>query len=122
MLIARVVKLRVAHRLQVGGEMHYMLNGAPVVESLFPQVIYVAPEPLLELRYFLERDIYSDDPFTAAIEPPVPATLGLLISNVGNGTARSLRISSGQVHPTRGQRAVTVERPFLLLIAFIPWS
>ena len=78
--------------------MRYSLNGAPVVESLFPQVIYVAPEPLLELRYFLERDIYSDDPFTATIEAPVPATLGLLISNIGNGTARSLRISSGQVH------------------------
>ena len=40
--------------------------------------------------------VFADDPFTLPIEPPVPFTLGVRVSNTGEGIARSLKIESAQ--------------------------
>jgi hypothetical protein len=56
----------------------------------------VIPDPVLVVKYFLEKLVFSDDPFTPQIEPPVPFTLGLMIRNEGYGIAKSMKITSGQ--------------------------
>ena len=52
--------------------------------------------PWLSVDYFFARDVYSDDPFTPQVEPPVPFSLGLLIHNNGAGPAKNLQITSSQ--------------------------
>ena len=80
----------------VGGTINYMQGGINVSLPLFPAPITVKPDPLLQFHYFLQRDVYSDDPFTPQIEPSEPFSLGLLIVNKGAGTAHNLTITSSQ--------------------------
>lgn len=81
-------------RYLVGGELHYMQEGVQVVVPLFPATIVVAPDPNLVLHYFLQRNIYGDDPFTEVIEPAEPFTLGLLVVNESFGVAQDVRVAS----------------------------
>jgi len=46
--------------------------------------------------YFLQHDVYSDDPFTPQIEPSIPFPLGIRVHNIGYGNAYDFTITSGQ--------------------------
>ena len=59
----------------VGGTLSYEQNGVFVSVQLSPATITVYPEALLDLQYFLQRDVYGDDPFTPQIEPSIPFTI-----------------------------------------------
>src|SRR5207245_1982325 len=83
-------------RFTVGGGFSYILNGEPVTNSLFPVPITVLPTPILNVDYFLQHDVYSNDPFTDEIEPSIPFPLGILVKNIGNGGARDFTITSSQ--------------------------
>lgn len=72
------------------------MDGIEVVSLLWPDTITVKPDPILVVKYFLERDVYSDDPFTLDIEPPIPFNLGMMIRNDGYGVAKEMKITSGQ--------------------------
>ncbi len=75
------------------------IRGEPVPkDALFvvPETITVKPEPRLEIRYFQPRDVQANDPFTPEVEPPVPFTLGVLVSNTGYAVARQVMIRSQQ--------------------------
>ncbi len=61
-----------------------------------PDQITVKPEPELEITYFQPRDVQGDDPYTEAVEAPIPFTLGVLIKNSGYGAARGVVIRSEQ--------------------------
>ena len=52
-------------QFSVGGSYSYVVNGEPVTVPLFPVPITVLPTPIFNVDYFLEHDVYSDDPFTA---------------------------------------------------------
>ncbi len=80
----------------VGGTLQYTVNGVVVTIPLYPAEITVLPNPSLYLKYFLERDVYSDDPFTPEVEPAVPFSLGLIAHNAGAGVAGNFRITSSQ--------------------------
>jgi hypothetical protein len=80
----------------VGGTLAFVQAGQQITIPLFPVPIRVLPDPRLVVDYFLEHDVYSDDPFTPQIEPPIPFALGLLVANIGKGTANSLIITSAQ--------------------------
>lgn len=80
----------------VGATLQYTLNGEAKTTEITPDFIYVKPMPDLTLDYFLPKDVYGDDAFTPAIEPPVPFTLGVRVSNKGQNTAGSLKIDSSQ--------------------------
>lgn len=64
--------------------------------SAFPATIYVKPDAQLQITYFQPRDVQGDDPFTPEVESPTPFTLGVLVKNVGYGTAHSVNINSQQ--------------------------
>jgi hypothetical protein len=83
-------------QFSIGGSFSYMLNGEPVTVPLFPVPITVLPTPIFNVDYFLQHDVYSDDPFTPQIEPSIPFALGILVQNKGNGSAQDFSITSAQ--------------------------
>lgn len=82
-------------RYFVGAQLTYTLSGEEQVLDVTPDSIFVKSLPLLVLDYFLQTDVYGDDPFTTPIEPPEPFSLGVRVNNIGYGVARSLKIDSG---------------------------
>ena len=86
-------------RYRVGAKLAGKMKGVaipPEVLMVIPASITVKPEPQLEITYFQPRDVQGDDPFTAEVESPIPFTLGVLVKNVGYGTAKKLKIDSQQ--------------------------
>ncbi|MCD4653671.1 hypothetical protein K8T06_07015 [bacterium] len=84
-------------RYYVAGDFGYTREGIWIEEILYPVGIWVYPDPMLQVDYFHERIVYSDDPFTTdIIEPAIPYSLGMMIENTGGGTAHNLTIASGQ--------------------------
>lgn len=80
----------------VKGSVSFRQGGVRVETPLAPQPITVQPNPILKLKYFHQRDVFSDDPDTEIVEPSIPFSLGVMIQNEGAGLARNLRITSAQ--------------------------
>lgn len=80
----------------VGATLTYTMGGRQNTTEVTPDWIRVKPMPEMALDYFLPADVYGDDAFTPAIEPPVPFSLGLRVSNRGHGTAWNLKVDSAQ--------------------------
>ena len=80
----------------IGGTLSYMLDGQQVVIPLFAVPITVMPSPILNVDYFLQHDVYSQDPFVAQYEPPVPFGLGIIVHNDGLGLCDDFTITSAQ--------------------------
>ncbi|HOX21969.1 MAG TPA: fibronectin type III domain-containing protein, partial [Elusimicrobiales bacterium] len=74
----------------------YVLNGVLQEYSTAADYIVVKPQPSLDLEYFLPFEVIGDEPLTASVEPVEPFALGLRVVNSGYGTAKNLRINSGQ--------------------------
>eukprot|EP00439_Symbiodinium_sp_Y106_P032670 s4529_g3.t3 len=81
---------------RVGGTLFYTQDGVRFSIPLYPDTIQVLPDPVLYVRYFRQRFVEADDPFTEEVEPSVPFLLATCIANTGFGTARSMRLSSAQ--------------------------
>jgi hypothetical protein len=58
--------------------------------------LQVNPGPDLYLDYFMQRDILGDNAITPAIEPSIPAELGVMINNKGAGAAYGVDLESSQ--------------------------
>ncbi|MBM3881079.1 MAG: hypothetical protein FJ387_15385 [Verrucomicrobia bacterium] len=83
----------------VGCNLAGKMRGVPIPDTVLFAVadtITVRPEPQLEITYFQPRDVQGDDPFTPAVESPIPFTLGVLVKNAGYGSARRVKIDSQQ--------------------------
>lgn len=94
-----------------GGTLSYVdpFTGLVVTRDFNPQTLTVRPSPDLELDYFLQRDIYGDDPFTEAIEPKVPAEFALLINNKGYGDAGNVTITTAQPQITENRKGLLID-------------
>jgi hypothetical protein len=80
----------------VSGTFSYVDNGVTVSIQLAPAPINVQPNPELHLKYFLQRDVFADDPFTPGIEPSIPFPLAVMVENRGYGAAHNFQITSAQ--------------------------
>ena len=80
----------------VGARLTYTIGGEQKVTEVTPDYIFVKPMPEITLDYFLPTDVYGDDAFTADIEPSIPFSLGVRVSNNGSGVASELKIESAQ--------------------------
>ncbi len=79
------------------------------VFRVIPDTIQVKPDPELEVTYFQPRDVDGDNPFTVDIvETPIPFTLGVLVKNVGYGTARKVKIASEQPRIVENEQGLLV--------------
>ncbi|MDR0829117.1 MAG: fibronectin type III domain-containing protein, partial [Prevotellaceae bacterium] len=88
----------VAKTYSFGGTLSYLdpFSGETVTADLFPVGLEVQPSPFLHLYYFMQRDLFADDPMTENIEPSIAANLGVMVQNKGYGIAKNLSIESAQ--------------------------
>ncbi len=93
----------------VSGVFYYTQNGRSVVVPLEPAPITVKPDPSLYLKYFWQRDVFSDDPWTDEIELAEPFTLGMIMTNKGYGSARNIRITSSQPKIVENEKGLLID-------------
>ena len=93
----------------VGGLLSYTFEGKTVTVPLYSAPITVYPDPLLVVKYFHQRDVFSDDPFTPEIEPSLPFNLAVMVENRGYGTAQNVRIISGQPRIVENEKGLLVD-------------
>lgn len=93
----------------VGGTMTYRQGGLDIAVPLAPAPIRVFPQPELQIRYFHDRDVFADDPFTDEIEPSVPYSLVAQVNNVGYGDARNLVIEGGEPQIIDNEKGLIIE-------------
>ncbi len=93
----------------VAGSFRYDEAGITVERTLLPTSIIVHPQAELDLDYFLQRDVISDDPHTAPIESAQPFTLAVLVQNNGAGAARNLRIESAQPKIIENEKGLLID-------------
>lgn len=94
---------------QVVGGFEYIQDGELVRIPLLPQPITVYPNPSLRLKYFHQRDVFSDDPHTDPIEPAIPFSLGVMVENRGAGIAKNLSITSGQPEIVENEKGLFID-------------
>jgi|GEM_PF-1647902 len=93
----------------VSGTLSYTLNGVVVTIPLAPAPITVQPSPQLHVKYFHQRDVFADDPYTPAIEPSIPYSLGVLVQNQGYGVAHDFKITSAQPKIVDNQKGLLID-------------
>ncbi|MFN9173915.1 MAG: Calx-beta domain-containing protein, partial [Synechocystis sp.] len=93
----------------IGGSFSYVENGQTITVDLYPTEVTVLPQAQLYLDYFLERNVYSDDPFTDPVELSVPFALGLIVQNQGYGTAQNLEIISAEPKIVESEQGLLID-------------
>ncbi len=93
----------------IAGVFSYDLGGTRVRIPLEPVRITVMPTPRLWVKYFHQRDVFADDPFTDEIEPSIPYNLAVLVENRGYGSARNMRITSAQPQIVENEKGLLID-------------
>ncbi len=93
---------------QIGGTIGFTdPSGGNVSIPVFPSTITVYPQAELQLNYFLQTDVVGEDPFDPTLNvPSQPAVLGLLVTNVGGGTANNLSITTAQPEIVQNEKGL----------------
>ena len=95
-----------------GGTLSYddPTTGLEVTRELYPVTLTVKPSPELDLTYFMQRDVYGDDPLTTDVtEPMKPAEFALLINNKGNGDATNVRMQTDQPRIIENEKGLMID-------------
>jgi len=92
----------------VSGELSYTENGEQVTIPMREEPIEVRPQAELELDYYLQRNVYGDDPFDE-VEPSEPFALGLMVTNNGAGDAQNLSITSAQPEIIENEKGLLID-------------
>ena len=94
-----------------GGTLYFNdSEGTTQVRQLLPVSLQVKPSPDLDLTYFVQRDIYGDDPLTKdVIEPIVPAEFSVLIHNKGKGEASNIRMFTRQPQIVDNEKGLLID-------------
>lgn len=94
----------------VRGTLGYSMGGLKISVPLIPAPITVYPDPRLHVKYFHQRDVLSDDPFTRdVIEPTIPYSLAVMVENAGKGVAKNVRIISGQPKIVENEKGLLID-------------
>lgn len=94
-----------------GGTFSYTdpTTGLYVTRELNPVTLTVKPSPELDLDYFLQRDVFGDDPLTEEVEPMQPAEFALLINNKGYGDATNVRMVTQQPQIIDNEKGLLID-------------
>ena len=111
-----------SRRVAVSGYFFYSKDGNRLPNRLFPVEITVFPDPQLEINYFHSFKVHGDDPFTEAVEPSLPFFLGCLVSNVGYGDAREMKIITGQPEIVENEKGLLVDFAIIDVDLYTPPS
>ena len=81
-----------------------------VTRQLLPVTLTVKPSPVLDLTYFMQRDIFGDDPLTKdVVEPMQPAEFAVLIDNRGYGDATNVRMVTDQPRIIENEKGLDID-------------
>lgn len=95
-----------------GGTLTYLdpFTGLEVTRELYPVKLTVKPSPVIDLDYFVQRDVYGDDALTPeVVEPTLPAEFAVVINNKGNGSAENLRMITNQPVIIENEKGLLVD-------------
>lgn len=95
-----------------GGALSYTdpFTGSTVTRELSPIEMTVSPSPILDLDYFMQRDVLGDDPLTEnKVESSEEAEFALLISNKGFGDANNLRMTTSQPEIVDNSKGLAID-------------
>lgn len=95
-----------------GGSFSYTdpYTGTTVTRTLNPVTLTVNPSPELDLTFFMQRDVFGDDPLTEDVtEPMKPAEFALLVNNVGAGDAPSVRLNTDQPKIISNEKGLAID-------------
>ena len=93
-----------------GGELTFSVDGKERHADLTEQVMTVKPTPELNLDYFLQRDVISDDAITTDVmEEAEEAEFAVLVSNVGYGDAENLCMVTAQPEMVDNEEALHLQ-------------
>ena len=84
-------------------------SGEMMTRELETERLTVTPSPVLDLTYFMQRDIYGDDPLTDEVESIIPAQFSLLIHNKGNGNATKVKMVTNQPEIVDNEKSLFVD-------------
>ncbi|MBP5769972.1 MAG: DUF5006 domain-containing protein [Bacteroidaceae bacterium] len=81
-----------------GGTVTYIdpFSGLEVTRDLSPVIMTVRPTAELDLTYFMQRDVFADDPLTPEVETSQLAEFSLLLNNIGYGEAKNVQMVTNQ--------------------------
>lgn len=94
------------------GSLSYLdpFSGTTVTRTLSPVSLAVKPSPVLDMRYFMQRDVIADDPMTQDIvEPREPAEFSLLLTNVGKGDATDINLITEQPRIIENEKGLLID-------------
>lgn len=95
-----------------GGVLSYIdpFTGKELRRELYPVSLTVTPTPVLDLDYFMQRDVMGDDPLTEGIiEPTIPAEFSLLIQNKGYGDASNVKMTTNQPEIVDNEKGLLID-------------
>ena len=95
-----------------GGTLSYTdpVSGTRITRELFPTTLTVKPSPELDLTYFMQRDVWGDDPLTEdVVEPMIPAEFTVLINNKGYGDATNVRMVTEQPKIIENEKGLYID-------------
>ncbi len=99
-----------------GGSITYVdpFTNLEVTRTLYPVELTVNPSPILDLTYFMQRDVYGDDPLTSdVVERISPAEFALVINNKGYGDADNVRLVTQQPQIIDNEKGLDIDFEFV---------
>ncbi len=94
----------------IGGTLTYTDGGQQVTVPLLSTPITVYPAARLDLVYFEQRDVYGPDLLDPELDvPSQPFDLGLIVKNVGAGTAHNFQITSSQPKIVDNEKGLLID-------------
>ena len=93
-----------------GGSFSYTdpYTGLTVARDLNPVTLTVYPSPNLEMTYFMQRDVFGDDPLTETVEPMIPSEFALIVNNKGYGDAENMSLTTHQPEIIDNQKGLAI--------------
>ena len=93
-----------------GGNLSWYDGSSYQTRGLYPVSLEVKPSPELDLTYFMQQDIYGDNPLTKdVVEPIIPAEFSVLIHNKGKGDATNVRMLTKQPKIVENEKGLMVD-------------
>ncbi len=93
-----------------GGTLSFKDGSTTQNRSLFPVSLQVKPTPELDLTYFMQRDVYGDNPLTTdVVEPVIPAEFSVLIHNKGYGDANNVRMITKKPEIVENEKGLLID-------------
>ncbi len=93
-----------------GGTLSFKDGSTTQNRSLFPVSLQVKPTPELDLTYFMQRDVYGDNPLTTdVVEPVIPAEFSVLIHNKGKGDANNVRMITKKPEIVENEKGLLID-------------